>query len=102
MRYEEFGWKWSEDRKMVRPVWFTGLQVPPITKSRSRVTIDNVHDADDEGDGDLKSKGKRKLRFKEKPSKIRSKQRRIEPDTNHRTLKVLNKLTAHTKRKIIP
>ena len=61
LRYQEFGWEWSEERKMVWPVWFVGLQIPEIKRFR-RNHVDNADDADDEEDDVGVQNRKRKQR----------------------------------------
>ena len=71
LRYQEFGWEWSEERKLVWPVWFVGLQIPPEIKRSRRNHVDDAGDADDERDDARVRNRKRKCCTKGKGKKAK-------------------------------
>ena len=79
LRYQEFGWKWCQERQMIMPIWFEGLQIPPEIKQNRRK---EYVDADDEGDEEeaLHRNTKRSIHTKGKKVK---KQKREDDDEQY-------------------
>ena len=82
LRYQEFGWKWCQERQMIMPIWFEGVQISPEIKRNRRKEY--VEDADDEGDEEeaLHRNTKRSIHTKGKKVK---KQKREDDDEQYDT-----------------
>ena len=82
LEIEDYGWKWCEKLKLMRPVWFTGAQLPPSFKSRRGKKMPRENsESNDIADIEL-SDTQEKLKPKKKNRKRAQAAKNVEDETN--------------------
>ena len=66
--FEDHGWKWDEEKRVVVPIWFKGKQLPPSLLTRRKKIAKNLN-YDNDGDAEMSDdeiKGQKRTSTKRK------------------------------------